>query len=376
VPPVLSRRALNRATLARQLLLHRAELGVADAVEHLVGLQAQTTHSWYTGLWNRLVNFTPASASDLLADGRLVRAAAMRSTIHLMTARDALAVRPLVGVVGERMWASNYGRKLGLSAEEVATVVAAGRDILSATPLAPLTFADLGQRLGERFPGRDPAAMAQAVRVYETLIQVPPRGLWGRSGRALHTTAATFLPGLAVEPMPVQTLVRRYLAAFGPATVRDVQTWSGLTRLAEVLDAMRPELAVFADEQGRELFDLPDAPRPDPDTAAPARLLYDFDNLFLSHADRTRVVEPSFGPFDTNGQLPSAILVDGFTAGFWRATVTKQTATLRIAWLDEPRDEAAVAAEGAALLQFLAPGTTHEIRDVGRGWRALTTEGT
>jgi hypothetical protein len=373
VPPVLSRRALNRATLARQLLLRRSDLGVADAVEHLVGLQAQTTHSWYTGLWNRLVGFTPADASDLLADGRLVRAAAMRSTIHLMTARDALAVRPLVGVVGERMWTSNHGRRLGLDAQEVAAVVAAGRDILVE---APLTFADLGRRLGERFPGRDEAAMAQAVRVYETLIQVPPRGLWGRSGRALHTTAATFLPGLAgtVEPMPVRTLVRRYLAAFGPATVRDVQTWSGLTRLAEVLEAMRPELAVFADEQGRELFDLPEAPRPGPDTAAPARLLYDFDNLLLSHADRSRVVTPSFGPFDTNGQLPSVILVDGFTAGFWRATVTRHTATLRIAWLDEPLDEASISAEAAALLRFLAPGTTHEIRDVGRGWRALATE--
>ncbi|HTJ38969.1 MAG TPA: winged helix DNA-binding domain-containing protein [Dactylosporangium sp.] len=369
MPTVLDRRSLNRATLARQLLLRRADLGVPEAVEHLAGLQAQTPHSWYTGLWTRLSGFRPEHASDLLADGRLVRAATMRSTIHLMTARDAVAVRPLVGIVGERMWATNFGRRLGLSLDGVAELVAEGRRILEAEPL---TFAELGKRLGERWPGRDQAAMAQAVRVFETLIQVPPRGLWGRSGRALHTTAAAWLPGVAgtVEPMPVATLVRRYLAAFGPATVRDVQTWSGLTRLAEVLDELRPELAVFADEQGRELFDLPDAPRPGPDVPAPPRLLYDFDNLLLSHADRSRVITPEYlaQPFDPNGPMPSVILADGFTAGFWRATVTKRRATLWVAHLGRPVD---VQEEAAALLAFLAPGAEHEIRDAGAGWQAL-----
>ncbi|GAA2342746.1 winged helix DNA-binding domain-containing protein [Dactylosporangium salmoneum] len=367
MPKVLDRRSLNRATLARQLLLERSALSVPEAVEHLVGLQAQTPHSWYTGLWNRLTGFRPEHASDLLADGRLVRAATLRSTIHLMTTRDALAVRPLVGVVGERMWASNFGRKLGLPPQEVTEVVAEGRRILAE---APSTFAELGQRLGARWPGRDQAAMAQAVRVFETLVQVPPRGLWGRSGKAAHTTADAWRPDLAgtVPPMPVEELVRRYLGAFGPATVRDAQTWSGLTRLAEVFEALRPGLVVFADEQGRELFDLPEAPRPGPDAPAAPRLLYDFDNLLLGHADRTRVVTESFTGFEGQNMMPAAILVDGFTAGFWRVSVTKARATLWIAPLDGPID---VSSEAAGLLEFLAPGAGHEIRSVEGGWRAL-----
>jgi hypothetical protein len=169
--------------------------------------------------------------------------------------------------------------------------------------------------------------------------------------------------------MPVAELVRRYLAAFGPATVRDAQTWSGLTRLAEVFDTLRPELAVFAGEDGRELFDRPDAPRPGPDAPAPARLLYDFDNLLLSHADRSRVITAEYlaEPVDAN-TVPSAILVDGFTAGYWRATVTKRRATLWYSDLGRPID---VEAEAAALLEFLAPGAEHDIRAAGTGWRAL-----
>ncbi|WP_238007805.1 winged helix DNA-binding domain-containing protein [Dactylosporangium sp. AC04546] len=365
---VLDRRALNRATLARQLLLDRSAMSVPEAVEHLAGLQAQTPHSWYVGLWTRLRDFSPPGASDLLADGRLVRVAAMRSTIHLMTGRDALAVRPLVAVVGERMWATNFGRKL-TSHDDLASIVAEGCRVLAAEPL---TFADLGKRLAERWPGHDAAAMAQAVRVFETLIQVPPRGLWGRSGRALHTTAATWLPGLSAEPLTVAELLLRYLRAFGPATVQDMQTWSGLTRLAGVVDGLRPRLVTFADEQGRELFDLPDAPRPGPDAAAPARFLYDFDNLLLSHADRTRVVTAEFAgePFDPHGPIPAVVLVDGTTAAVWRVGRSKElvVAPLRPLARHEIDD---VTAEGARLLAFLHPKATAPVRLVEGGWPAL-----
>jgi hypothetical protein len=363
----LDRRALNRATLARQLLLARSAAAVPDAVEHLVGLQAQTPHTWYTGLWTRLSGFAPADASDLLADGRLVRVATMRSTIHLMTGRDALAVRPLVAVVGERMWSSNFRRRLG-DDPPLDDIVAEGRRILSETAL---TFGELGKRLALCFPGRDPAALAQTVRAFETLIQVPPRGLWGRSGKAAHAPAAAFLPGLSPAPLTVDDLVRRYLRAFGPASVRDVQVWSGLTRLAEVVE--RLDTVRFTDPDGRELFDLPDAPRPDPDTPAPVRFLYDFDNLLLSHADRSRVLTAQYlgQPFDNNGPMPAVVLVDGFTAALWRPVLSRRSAALYVAPMSAvPVDE--VAAEGLRLLEFLAPAATdRDVRFVDGGWQAL-----
>ncbi len=367
---VLDRRALNRATLARQLLLERAALPVPDAVEHLVGLQAQTPHTWYTGLWTRLQGFAPADASDLLATGGLVRVASMRSTIHLMTGRDALAVRPLVGVVGERMWSSNFRRRLGAD-PPLDEIVAEGRRVLAETPL---TFGELGKRLAAVFPDRDPAALAQTVRAFETLIQVPPRGLWGRSGKAAHTPASAWLPDVAAAPVTVDDLVRRYLGAFGPATVRDVQVWSGLTRLAEVV--ARLDLATFTDAAGRELFDLPDAPRPGPDAPAPVRYLYDFDNLLLSHADRSRVLTDGYlsQPFDDNGPMPAVVLVDGFTAALWRPVISRAAAVLHVAPLTtlSPADRAAVEAEGVRLLEFLAPASAaRDVRFVDGGWQAL-----
>ncbi|MEV4508926.1 winged helix DNA-binding domain-containing protein [Dactylosporangium sp. NPDC049525] len=370
---LLDRRALNRATLARQLLLDRSTMTVPEAVEHLVGLQAQTPHTWYTGLWTRLAGFAPAHASDLLADGRLVRVAGPRSTIHLMTGRDALAVRPLVAVAGERMWSSNFRRRLGLD-PPLDEIVAEGRRLLTETPM---TFGELGAALGAGFPGRDPAALAQTVRVFETLVQVPPRGLWGRSGKAAHTPASAWLPHVTAAPMSVDDLVRRYLGAFGPATVRDAQVWSGLTRLAEVFARLcaRHDAVAFVTADGRELFDLPDAPRPDPDTPAPVRYLYDFDNLLLSHADRSRVLTTGFTgqPFDDNGPMPAVVLVDGFTAALWRPVVARGSAVLYVAPLTglTSADLDQVAEEGARLLQFLAPAAKHDVRFVDGGWQAL-----
>ncbi|WP_327009249.1 winged helix DNA-binding domain-containing protein [Dactylosporangium sp. NBC_01737] len=367
---LLDRRALNRATLARQLLLDRATMTVPEAVEHLAGLQAQTPHTWYTGLWTRLAGFAPAHASDLLADGRLVRVASLRSTIHLMTGRDALAVRPLVAVAGERMWSTNFRRRLGAD-PPLDDIVAEGRRLLTGTPM---TFGELGAALGTCFPGRDPAALAQTVRVFETLVQVPPRGLWGRSGKAAHTPASAWLPHVTAAPMSVDDLVRRYLGAFGPATVRDAQVWSGLTRLAEVF--ARLTTVTFAGQDGRELFDLPDAPRPDPDTPAPVRYLYDFDNLLLSHADRSRVLTTGYlsQPFGDNGPMPAVVLVDGFTAALWRPVLTRGSAVLYVAPLTDlsSADLDEVAEEGARLLRFLAPPSAQQdVRFVDGGWPAL-----
>jgi hypothetical protein len=359
---VLSRRALNRATLARQLLLRRSELPAASAVEHLVGLQAQTPHSWYTGLWARLDGFRPESVVELINQRKLVRIALMRSTIHLVTAEDCLALRPLVQPVIERSMSGNFGRHLvGLDA---AALVAAGREIVEEQPR---TFGELGALLAERWPGRDPAALAQAIRAWVPLIQVPPRGIWGMSGPIAHTSAEAWLGRPLTAGISREELIRRYLAAFGPATVKDMQTWSGLTRLAEVAERLRPQLVRFRDEHGKELFDLPDAPRPDPDTPAPIRFLYDYDNLLLSHADRTRFITDEYHQqgYTMDGPMPSIVLIDGFTRASWKIARQRSSATLQITpFVALPAHvRAELAEEGARLLAFAAgDARTHDIQ--------------
>ena len=355
----LSRRALNRATLDRQLLLRRATMPVVDAVEHLVGLQAQTPHTWYLGLGSRLAGITPLDVAALLADRSLVRVALHRSTIHLVSARDCQALRPLLQPVIVRATDGAYRRRLGgADADEIAE---AGRALVDS---GPLTFAELHSGLAGRWPELGQDTIAQTVRARVALVQVPPRGTWGPvgpvSGPIAHTSAATWL-GNASAPATVDELVTRYLGAFGPATVKDAQTWSGLTRLREVFARLRPELLVVQDEDGRELFDLPAAPRPDPEVPAPARFLYDFDNLHLSYAERTRFMTPEAVAAKAdlnvkNGQLPGTVLLDGEVRAHWTLTRAKGAATVTVrplaAW--SAGDTAAVEAEGAEVLAFLA----------------------
>jgi hypothetical protein len=239
-----------------------------------------------------------------------------------------------------------------------------------------MTFSDLGKRLAERWPEHDPPSMALAVRALLPLVQVPPRGVWGRSGRALHTSLAAWLPDLRVTPAAASDLVRRYLGAFGPASVRDMQNWSGLSRLQEIADLLRPELFVARDEAGRELFDLPDAPRPDPDTPAPVRFLYDFDNLLLGHEDRSRVVSDAHYAveFGERMEMPATFLVDGMTAGMWKNVVNRRVATMTLAPLVplNSAQQAELTAEGARLAAFLAPkAQEHRVEVVRGGWEAI-----
>jgi len=361
VPGVLTLRALNRATLDRQLLLQRSSHSPADAVRHLCGLQAQTTHSWYAGLWARLEKFDPEQVVTLMQDRELVRIALMRSTIHLVTADDALTMRPLVQSVGERSFASNWARNL--PGVDLAEVVAAGVAVLEEQPM---TFSDLGKRLTETWPDRDGASMAQAVRTYAALVQPPPRGLWGRSGLAVHAPAPQFLGRpLAAKPS-IDELMLRYLAAFGPASVQDAQTWTGLTRLGEVFDRLRSQLVAYADEQGRELFDLPEAPRPAADVVAPIRFLYDYDNLLLSHADRTRVLDPASRRllWPAGNTALGGVLVDGFVQASWKTAKAKGRADLTVTSFESfpARQRSAIEAEGLRLLEFLAPEVDREVR--------------
>jgi len=355
-------RRLNRALLARQLLLEPlAPRGVLEVVEHLVGLQAQAPFPPYYGLWSRIAGFRPDDLAELLTGRGVVRIALMRGTIHLVSAGDCLPLRQLTQPVLDRVFRANHGKRLpGVDFDELA---AAGRELVESEPM---TFGQLGEALAKRWPDRPPADLAQGVRALVPLVQTPPRAVWGRAGQSLHTSAESWLGVRAAGQLSLAGLVRRYLAAFGPATVRDVQAWSGLTGLRGVLEELRPSLITFRTEAGAELFDLPDAPRPPGDVPVPVRLVAEFDNLVLSHADRTRIVsEDNRGRlYSVNGIFPGTVLVDGFVAGRWRLTAGRGPVTLTIEVWDPvaKTGRLALAAEAERLLAFAAPGGAHDIR--------------
>jgi Winged helix DNA-binding domain len=350
VPELVSTRALNRALLARQGLLARLTITVPEALEHLVGLQAQAPNAPYYGLWSRLTGFTTDDLAELLLTRRAVRIVLMRSTVHLVTARDCLELRPLVAPMLERqlMAGSPWGR--ALAGMDLDALVVAGREILEQQPLAN---PELARRLEQLWPERDGESMAQGLRNLLPLVQLPPRGIWGAGGVPTLTTAESWIGAPLAADATLDGLVTRYLAAFGPASVRDAQTWCGVTRLGAVFERLRPELLVLVDEQGRELFDLPAAPRPDPETPAPPRFLPAYDNALVSHADRRRIIAAEHRErVFTKGTL----LVDGFVCGTWKLTSRRRTGTLAIETFRRlsQRHLASVEREGELLLAFAA----------------------
>jgi hypothetical protein len=286
-----------------------------------------------------------------------------------VSARDCLPLRRLVQPVIERGMRSAFGRQL--TGVDAGMLAVAGRSLVEAEPM---TFSQLGQALAARWPDHPPAALAQGVRAFVPLVQVPPRAVWGQAGQSLHTSAEHWLgqplpDGAAYLSQPASRaelarLVTRYLGAFGPATVRDVQAWSGLTGLKAVLEQLRPSLVTFRDEQGAELFDLPTAPRPGGEVPAPARLVAEFDNLVLSHAERSRVIsaEATRRLYTLNGVIPGSVLIDGFVAGMWRLARSRDAATLTIELFAPVRERDALAAEAERVLAFGAPGAAHEVR--------------
>jgi hypothetical protein len=360
---VLGRRALNRALLARQMFLKREAIPAAEAIERLVGMQAQVPSDPYCGLWSRLDGFRPEELSDLIATRKAVRIGVMRGTIHLLTARDCLAFRPLVQPVFDRvLFASAEARSL--RDIDRGEFLAAGR---AAVEEKPLTWVELRKHVAERWPDHNPVALLRAVQFTLLLVQVPPRGLWERSGATRVTTAEAWLGKPLAKSASLEKLVLRYLAGYGPASVMDAQAWSGLTKLAAVFEKLRPKLVTFRDETGRELFDLPDAPRPDPDTPAPPRFLPVYENAVLGYANRDRILRG--GPKTPPPQNVNVrgFLIDGFVAGFWKIVEEMKRATLTL----EPfkplsrKDEKALAKEGERLLAFAAgDAAAHGIRFV------------
>jgi hypothetical protein len=345
---VLTSRALNRATLDRQLLLRRSELPVLAAVEHLVGLQAQEPPDPYTALWSRLEGFRAERLARLLEERTVVRLPLMRSTIHLVSADDCVAIRPLVQPVLN----AELARYRNLNGVDVEAVLAFGRRLVEERPRSAR---ELRAALAERFPQHDAGDLAYACRNLLAFVQVPPRGLWGRSSQVISTTAESWL-GRPLERKPsLDDLVLRYFGAFGPATVADVATWSRLTGLREVVERLRPRLQTFRDERGRELFDLPAAPRPDPETPAPPRFLPEYDNVLLSHADRSRFIsEEQRRAFSrVHGRIHGSVLSDGLVLGVWQRE-REGGLVVNYAGRATKRALAAVAAEGRRLLSLIA----------------------
>jgi hypothetical protein len=309
---VFSDRALNRATMRRQLLDRRAGIAPLDAVRHLVGLQGQAANAPYLGLWARVEGFARDDLIALLDKRLVVRAGLLRGTQHLATAEDYRWLRPLIQPVADRARQAAFGRRTaGIDMGELREVA---YELLKGRVLTRPQLRDL---LAARWPGADAEALAWSAQCLLPLVHPPPAGIWGRGGATPFALAEEWL-GRPVDPAPrVDEVVLRYLAAFGPASVADVQAWSGLTRLAEVVE--RLPLREFRDARGRSLFDLPDAPRPDEQTPLPVRLLPDFDNLIVAYADRTRLMPDDYRRRVCIGSLVKpTVLVDGRVVGNWQ----------------------------------------------------------
>jgi Winged helix DNA-binding domain len=382
----LDLRTLNRTLLDRQMLLRRAAAGTETTVSRLLGLQSQVPTSPCVGLWTRLEDFDFAEPGALLTQRRLVRLVAMRGTVHLMTAADALRLRRWTQPMLDRTLRTSTWAP-GLAGVDLAAVSAHGRRLLAERPMTP---AELRTELGARWPDAQADSLVQALRTCEPLVQVPPRGVWGASGGVRYALlddwvgeqAAAEGPDGAGEPEGaaspdgpfVQDLVRRYLAVFGPATPADMQKWSGRTGLKKAFTALDDLRTYTAEDDGRVLYDLPDARLADPGTKVPARFVADFDNLLLSHADRTRILASADKKrvITVNGLVSGTILVDGFVGGTWRfdnQARDRRAAAVVVAPFAPltATDRDALEAEGLRLLAAAQPGQEHAVRFTAAG---------
>ena len=351
---VLDRRTLNRTLLARQFLLERVGARATDVVEHLVGMQAQVPLDPYVACWSRLRAFDPDALGRQLLERRLVRMSLMRATLHLVSSADALRLRPLLQEMLERAFASSpFARNLvGL---DLAPVLARGRGLVEETPL---TVAQLRAALGEEWPHHDSNSLAYAVRYLVPLVQVTPRGVWGLTLPPTVTTLASWVGPKAPDTgTGVDEFVLRYLRAFGPASRADIRAWSWLSDVRSIIARLRPHLRVYRDEAGRELYDVSDGVFAERSAPAPVRFLPQYDNVFLAHADRSRVMDRvTWGASFTHR---GSFFVDGFLAGAWKLTDKKRNATLVVDIRTRKRlaERRQIREEAEALLVFLTPET-------------------
>jgi hypothetical protein len=338
----LSDRALGRATLARQLLLDRVQRRPLEVVRHLVGMQGQDAELPYIGLWNRIDGFAHDDLTGLLHSREVVRGTLWRGTQHLMAADDYRWMRPLMQPMLDTWQRGAFGRHL--AGVDLAELTAVAGELLAAGPWNRM---DLGRELAARWPDAEPQWLARSVQGLLPVLHPAPDGVWGRRGATPFALAEAHLGGPMIE-RDVMDLVLRYLAAFGPASVADMQAWSRMTRLRPAFEALRPQLCTFRGPAGAELFDLPDAPRPGPGVPAPVRLLACFDNVLYGHADRSRIIAAEHRRY----LLAEAMLiVDGVVRGFWK--VKNGTLTVSLLAPLTAAEMGAVGAEGERLLTFV-----------------------
>ncbi|MFD8870453.1 winged helix DNA-binding domain-containing protein [Streptomyces sp. NPDC059590] len=358
---VLDNRALGRATLARQLLLDRADLPALDAVAHLCGMQAQEPQEPFVGLWSRLRAFDPAVLSELLTGRSVVRTHLMRRTVHLLTADDVLAWRSRHDAMLRQRVLGTYRREFeGIDLDELGEV---GRAVMADGE--PRTMAELVRVVAPHRPAPQPRALGEMlVAALVPVVQTPPRGLWRTKAGVRNVLLSSWL-GRKPDPLapdgsdPVgQALVRRYLAAYGPAASADLRAWCGLAGLPAAVAAIREELVTFRDERGRELLDLPGAPRPDPDTPAPVRFLPAFDNAILGYHDRGRIIDDAHRGLSVAGER--VVLVDGRVAATW--SVKAHTVVVAPLRGFSRAEHAAVAEEGRELAAFLSDDESHRVQ--------------
>lgn len=331
------------------MLLERSPRNAAETMTHLVGMQAQNPHDPYYALWARIEGFDPSELSGMIERREAVRGALMRATLHLATTDDYLFLRSLLQPTLAAVLGSTPFAKDTADVDRDA-LLSLGRSLLDERAM---TRAQLGPLLGASWPGVPPASLAQVVTYLVPVVQVPPRGLWGRSGPSAWTTLESWTgAGVPVDADPRQ-LVRRYLAAFGPASVSDIRVWSRLNGLREVVDRMRSELEVRSGEDGGELLDIPDGLIVDEDVPAPPRFLPEYDNVLLGHSDRSRFFADEILPVGWAGNL----LVDGLFSGWWKIGRNRNEANLEVHLLRKTPRAALKAVENEAvrLLELAHP---------------------
>ncbi|MGP3964083.1 winged helix DNA-binding domain-containing protein [Nonomuraea sp. 3N208] len=309
---ILNRRVLNRTTLDRQLLLRRADMKPVQAIERLVAVQGQEIDAPYIGLWTRLAAFTQDDLASLLYGKQVVRGSLLRGTQHLALADDYVWIRPLVQVILSRTRQAAFGRATReVDLEELARLA---REHLAGRTLTRPQLRDL---LRERWPEADPMALSWSAQALVPIVHTPPNGIWGKGGATPFTLAEEWLGRPLDGTVPIERLVERYLAAYGPASVMDVQMWSGLTRLRAVVEGM-PHLRKYQDAEGQVLYDVPDAPLAEEDVPAPVRFLPWFDNLIVAYADRGRLMTAEQRKAVCVGAvIYPTFLVDGTVGGMW-----------------------------------------------------------
>jgi len=360
---ILTIRELNRATLARQMLLARAQVPATDAIARLVGLQAQYPQPPFVGLWTRVQGFSRDDLARLIASRDVIRATLMRGTLHLCTANDFVTLRPTVQPVLDDGFASIL-KRMDCPDFDKENVLAAARAFLATQPR---TFEDISAMLAERWPNCEIGAMRYAVRMSLPLVQAPNNSTWSYPGKPAFALAEDWLDRPMGTAVDMRALFHRYLAAFGPASISDFQTWSGFGGLKSMTETLKAGLRIYRDERKRELLDLPDIELPPEDAPAPVRFLPEYDNLLLAHTQRTRIIADKYrvNVFLSALRVRATILVDGFVQGAWRVDTVKGSALLVVEAFEalSQANRRALHDEAENLVHFVEPGAkSYEVR--------------